>query len=199
MMTPVSVVMFFFLIAAALVVWLYARKLKKQNAEAHEQIFELRKEIRITRRASLKNFNEFKLNLLKKRNQPIVTVLFLPVYEEIVLWPQRKSLMMHAHENGIGVPSACLGISQCGTCKVKIMTGPENVLPRANIEKGVMEMYDLDPSVRFTCMMRPTGDMIVQIYPEQKLFDTVGTFPSASEMEEDAATFGIKCVEQIYQ
>lgn len=194
-----SSILFFLLIGTSLLLTVYSLKLKRHNAAIHGQIIAARKEIRSLRRTSLKTFNDFKIGLLEKRKQPVTKILFLPVYEEVVLLPQKKSLLMHAHENGIGVPSACLGISQCGTCKVKIMSGAENVTPRAKIEKEVMEMYDLDPSVRFTCMMRPKGDMVVQIYPEQKLFDTVGIFPTDAEIEEDGLAFGVKCVEQLYK
>lgn len=181
------------MIAVAIALLAYSHFLSRQMLVLEGKIKEARGGIREIRRTSLNSLNEFKIWLLNKRDLPVAKIFILPVYEEIVCMGKGKTLMQNAHQNGVGIPSSCGGISQCGTCKVKVISGEEHIRGITEGERHILDMYDFDSAVRFSCTLHPKGNMVVQIYSEQYLFDTVAAFPTKEEIKADGDAFGIYC------
>jgi ferredoxin len=97
----------------------------------------------------------------------------------------KAGINVHQGVNGMGATINkflnCHGISQCGTCRVRIVKGMENASTMGNLEwfRFVSPVPDPIPSMayignedtmRLSCQVKVLGDMEVETGPKLNLF-----------------------------
>ena len=107
----------------ALYFWMRTRVL-------HRQTRALREQMAAARRSLLAKTNDVRAVAMRARGHSVVRLRILPMDEEIVLMHPSNTMLNSAWENGICIPTACIGNARCGTCKVKILEGPEYVFKK---------------------------------------------------------------------
>jgi len=70
------------------------------------------------------------------------------------------SLLEMSLKRGIPHIHACGGNARCSTCRVILLQGLENVLPRNSAEQLLAEKKGLEPDIRLACQTRVTGDVV---------------------------------------
>ena len=174
---------FFGLMAAALIEGIVLVYFHKSVRTFHQECMALRRCMFQARRDLLEMMNETRASVQTARGHPVVRVRYLPMDEEVVLMHPNLSLLNAAWENGIGIPTACLGNARCGTCKIQVIE-PKGKLPaKAAQEKITLSMFTRQEDIRLACMIKPRENMVVSIESEQALIDTVLPVRSAVEME----------------
>ena len=68
-----------------------------------------------------------------------------------------QTLLQISQQNGIPHMSECGGRTRCSTCRVLILDGQENCLPRNQIEARLARIKGLPPDIRLACQTRVTG------------------------------------------
>ena len=67
-----------------------------------------------------------------------------------------------------GIDTACVGKGTCGLCRVKIISGAENLNPFTEEErKHLGNVYHLT-KVRLACRSKPSGDITIQVVRKKK-------------------------------
>ena len=87
---------------------------------------------------------------------------FLPLETGVELEPY-ESVFMAARRTRIGIATACAGKSTCGLCRVKLVSGEENVDPISPLEKRHLGNTYFLTKLRLSCQLRPTGDVVVEV------------------------------------
>ena len=87
---------------------------------------------------------------------------FLPIELGVELEPY-ESVFMAARRNQIGIATACAGKGTCGLCRVKLVSGEDNVDPISPLEKRHLGNTYFLTKLRLSCQMRPTGDIVVEV------------------------------------
>lgn len=152
---------------------IWAARLRRRVDEIERRDGTLRERMRIARRELLRMINDARVETLNMRGISPVRIRFLPMDEEVVVMHPGLTMLQTAWENGICVPAACLGDARCGTCKVKVMEGPDGSKQSAGLEKITLSMFSAEADMRLSCCVRPRQDMTVRIEPEQERYDTV--------------------------
>lgn len=166
-----------FLLAVLVVEGITAKYLQSKIAALHDDCAKIRDSTRTTRRELLSMVNAVRELAMKARGYPVIRVRYLPMDEEIVIMHPNISMLNCAWENGIGIPTACLGNARCGTCKVRIIEPKDKMPAKAAQEKITLSMFTRDENIRLSCMIKPRENMTVGIESEQALIDTVLSFP----------------------
>ncbi len=168
------ITIFFLILAAALAVEsVLLRRIFRQTRLLRNDCDKLRIQMRDSRRCILDHLNLSRTAVMRAQGNPVIRVRVLPMDETIVLMHPNISLLNSAWENGIGIPTACLGNARCGTCKVRVVE-PKGRLPaKAAQEKITLSMFTRDEDIRLSCMIKPKEDMVVKIESEQELIDTI--------------------------
>ena len=68
-----------------------------------------------------------------------------------------QTLLQISQQNGIPHISECGGRARCSTCRVLILDGQENCLPRNQIEARLARIKGLPHDIRLACQTRVTG------------------------------------------
>ncbi|KUJ80661.1 hypothetical protein AVO45_06380 [Ruegeria marisrubri] len=68
-----------------------------------------------------------------------------------------ETLLEAARRAGLPLTHVCGGKAKCSTCRVWILDGLENCPERTGKEADLAEQLGLDPHVRLSCQLRPTG------------------------------------------
>src|SRR5690348_13395017 len=63
---------------------------------------------------------------------------------------------------GIPHAHACGGQARCSTCRIRIVQGRENCLPRNGLEEELAQRLHLCPEIRLACQTTLTGDVTVR-------------------------------------
>jgi ferredoxin len=97
----------------------------------------------------------------------------------------KAGINVHQGVNGFGAKINqfinCHGISQCGTCRVRIVKGMENASPMGVMEKfrfynpipdpfPSMAYIGNEDTMRLSCQVKVLGDMDVETGPKVNLF-----------------------------
>lgn len=72
------------------------------------------------------------------------------------------SLLEMSHKHGIPHESACGGNARCSTCRVLVLDGADNLLPRNDKECGLARLKGFEPDVRLACQARVRGPVTVR-------------------------------------
>ena len=62
---------------------------------------------------------------------------------------------------GIPHTSICGGRARCSTCRIRIVTGGDNLPPPSDIERATLDRVQAPPQVRLACQLRPRHDIAV--------------------------------------
>ncbi|MBI3892550.1 MAG: (2Fe-2S)-binding protein [Candidatus Wallbacteria bacterium] len=95
--------------------------------------------------------------------EPAANVTFQPFGQTV---PARigKTLLDTARVEGVKLPHACGGHSRCGTCRVRVLQGAENLCEIDVVERRTLKQYAiLLPGFRLGCRARVLGDCTVHV------------------------------------
>jgi len=80
-----------------------------------------------------------------------------------------ESLFEVARRNGVPVATACVAKANCGLCRMKILSGEENLSPLGPPErKHLGNVYYLTKE-RLSCQARVLGGEVVALVPIERL------------------------------
>jgi len=74
-------------------------------------------------------------------------------------FPSSKTLLSCAIEMGIRISHVCGGDGACGTCRVEVVEGENNLTPPTPDET----YKEIEPPYRLSCQAKLTGDVIVKV------------------------------------
>lgn len=74
-------------------------------------------------------------------------------------FPAGKTILAAAGEMDVRVSHVCGGDGACGTCRVEVVEGWDNLTPPTPDET----YKELDPPYRLGCQARLTGDVVVKV------------------------------------
>lgn len=67
----------------------------------------------------------------------------------------------------------CFGNGQCGTCKVLVKTGKENLSPKTLLEKftlfRMLSTVGFEDEMRLSCQCKVQGDIAIETQPEMNI------------------------------
>ncbi len=72
------------------------------------------------------------------------------------------TILVAAIRNGVELPHDCTE-AICGTDRVRIVSGANNLSPTDDNEELTLSMLDSDPADRLGCVAKVLGDVIVEI------------------------------------
>lgn len=73
--------------------------------------------------------------------------------------PYGSVLMKALLANQVPVASSCQGDGICGKCKLRITKGAENLSAATDLEKILIEKYQLKKNERISCQAQVLGDV----------------------------------------
>jgi 2Fe-2S ferredoxin len=79
------------------------------------------------------------------------------------------SLLHCLLQSGLDWMHACGGKGRCTTCKVRVLSGMENITPLSPAEKRYREQHLLGMEERLSCQVRVTNDLVVEVPTDSKL------------------------------
>ncbi len=75
-----------------------------------------------------------------------------------------SSILEAALDHGVPIYHTCGGNASCSTCRVKILSGAENLSPVEAAEAQVLDAFDLKPPYRLGCQAQLlSGDVALEI------------------------------------
>ena len=94
--------------------------------------------------------------------------------------PQGVNLRQALREAAVNVYNGpelyvnCQGFGACGTCRVLVKKGQENLSPKGLIERVSMGLHwisttGLEEELRLSCQCRVNGDISIEVRPEANL------------------------------
>ena len=75
---------------------------------------------------------------------------------------RRKSVLDLARDNDLEIYSECGGRARCSTCRIRILDGLGNVMPRKPREAKLAERLGWEDEIRLACQTRLVGDITVE-------------------------------------
>ena len=88
-------------------------------------------------------------------------VTFMPAGQSFEVAPG-TTILVSATQNGLQLRHDCTE-AICGTDRVKILTGKENLSEKNDNEELTLEMMNAGPEDRLACVARITGDVTVEL------------------------------------
>jgi adenylate cyclase len=73
-----------------------------------------------------------------------------------------RSLLQMIIGAGIAHASTCGGRGQCATCRVRILSGSDQLKSPKGIEKHRLSEADLAPDIRLACQIYPRFDLVIE-------------------------------------
>jgi adenylate cyclase len=70
-----------------------------------------------------------------------------------------KTILQISLQNEIPMIHACGGNARCSTCRVLILDGLENALPRNEAEKELADKKSLEDNIRLSCQTKISGNI----------------------------------------
>jgi adenylate cyclase len=89
------------------------------------------------------------------------TLLIFPKEDEIEML-EGESILQASIRANVPMTHMCGGVARCSTCRVKVLQGLENCLPRNAEEQEVAEILKFPPDIRLACQTRVTGRVKVR-------------------------------------
>lgn len=89
--------------------------------------------------------------------------------KELDLSSCNASLLQCLLQSGLDWMHACGGKGRCTTCKVRVLSGMENLTPISPAEKRYQQQQLLGQEERLSCQVRATHDLVVEVPKESKL------------------------------
>ena len=98
--------------------------------------------------------NKLKLPVEEK----IFSALVQPDNREIDI-TEEESILIASLRNNISHLSACGGTGKCSTCRIEILDGLENCLPRGELEDRLAQKLSFPSNIRLGCQTKLTGNI----------------------------------------
>lgn len=94
--------------------------------------------------------------------------------ERAVLISKGSTILQASLENKIPHYSECGGKGTCNTCRVKILSGHENLMTRNSLELEIAKTRNWDKTIRLACQSRILGDIVIEklVKTEEDSFNT---------------------------
>ncbi len=73
-----------------------------------------------------------------------------------------QTILEASHANNIPHVCECGGIARCSTCRVMVIDGLENCLPRTSLEEKMAGRKGFYPEIRLACQTRVVGDVTIK-------------------------------------
>lgn len=89
-------------------------------------------------------------------------IKFVPTNVEIENNPN-KTLLQLCNENKIEIKSICKGVPSCAECRVKIVSGENNILPPSKPEMSLIGTNYFIDQRRLSCQVRCFGEVTVDL------------------------------------
>jgi len=88
------------------------------------------------------------------------------------------TLLEISRAHGVAIASICGGRARCGTCRVRIEHGIEDLPAPGQAETATLRSVDATGSMRLACQIRPTGPLAVEVLlrPAQLSADPIEFF-----------------------
>ena len=103
-----------------------------------------------------------------------------------------QTILEASHANGIPHICECAGSARCSTCRVMIIDGLENCLPRSTLEQKLATRKGFYPEIRLACQTRVVGDItLTRLVRDETDIDMAlsGTIGEAGQEIEGAVLF----------
>jgi len=84
------------------------------------------------------------------------------INKEVAFNSDNESLLDISIANRIPHLHECGGNGVCTTCRVRVISGTQNLSPKTEFEKSSCHARKWDPSIRLACQARPKGDVVLQ-------------------------------------
>lgn len=81
--------------------------------------------------------------------------------EKAAEFPAGKTLLSCAGEMGVRVSSVCGGDGACGTCRIEVVSGWDQLTPPTPDET----YKELEPPHRLSCQAKLVGDVVIKVAP----------------------------------
>lgn len=79
--------------------------------------------------------------------------------EKCAEFPEGKILLRAVNEMSIKISQVCGGDGACGTCRVEVLKGWDNLTPQTPDET----YKELDPPYRLSCQAKLRGDVVLKV------------------------------------
>ena len=73
----------------------------------------------------------------------------------------RATLMRAILRAGLPLARSCRGVAVCAACRVRVLSGSENLLPLGEAEAALARREPLRPGERYACQARVCGDVTI--------------------------------------
>ena len=90
--------------------------------------------------------------------EKIFSVLVQPDNRKIDI-TEEESILIASLRNNISHLSACGGTGKCSTCRIEILDGLENCLPRGDLEERLAQKLSFPSNIRLGCQTKLTGNI----------------------------------------
>lgn len=130
-------------------------------------------DLRAARLAFVEAMNGVRAAICEADGRPVRRIRILPTGETFVPYRQAQVVLHLAWENGVMIPSACLGCAECGTCRVRVLEGLDRLPPKSPKEIRTLDRYTKDPAIRLSCLLRTNCDLVVEVDADQDKFPVV--------------------------
>lgn len=76
---------------------------------------------------------------------------------------QESSLLSAANQGGVNLTHRCGGHARCGTCKVNIESGEENLSPAGTAETRILKILHAKEDQRLACQTWAKGNVCCKV------------------------------------
>jgi 2Fe-2S ferredoxin len=99
------------------------------------------------------------------KSKPTISIVFQPD-DRVVRASHGETLLEAALREKIEIPHSCGGHGTCGTCRVLVLSGIENLSERNEIEKEFAEERGFLPIERLCCQNLAVPGLVLKIPKE---------------------------------
>lgn len=100
-------------------------------------------------------------SLVKPKSGKYIT--FLPDDKNVLVSHKDQSVLDVALRQGLALDHTCGGFGTCGTCRIFVREGLENLPPRNEIEAEMAEDRGFKEQERLACQTPPVEGLVVEI------------------------------------
>ncbi len=90
----------------------------------------------------------------------MVKVLFVPLGKSRDV-KAGSTILAAANQSKVPVGQSCSGEGVCGWCKVRILTGADQLAPPGDLERRLIKEKGFDENERAACLAKIQGDITV--------------------------------------
>ena len=106
--------------------------------------------------AILKGFSDHQIrtcNSLKFNVKFAIVPIIYETEQQVLKVDSKKSLLVNCLKNAIDIDHSCEGMASCGTCRIVVTQGLENLPPRNELEEEMAIDRNFSPKERLACQL----------------------------------------------